>query len=128
LAVPGDCHPGNVLWNHDGPTLVDFDDMVIAPAIQDLWMLFYGSSEERGSQKKDFFKGYNLFRKFDHREFLLAEPLRTLRMIRHTAWIGERYEEEIFKKTFPYYNERRYWEEFLLSMKEQLGLLQGAPS
>lgn len=124
FAVHGDCHLGNVLWNPDGPTLVDFDDMVIAPVVQDLWMLFHGSTQEQEEQKKAFFEGYEMFRKFDYREMLLIEPLRSLRMIRHTAWIGERFDEEIFRKTFSYYNERKYWEEFLLGMKEQLGLLQ----
>lgn len=124
FALHGDCHLGNVLWNHDGPTLVDFDDMVVAPAVQDIWMLFHGSEAEQDAQKKDFFTGYEMFREFSEQEFLLVEPLRTLRMIRHTAWIGERFKEEIFKRSFPYYHERKYWEEFLLAMKEQLGYLQ----
>ena len=123
FAVHGDCHLGNVLWNHQGPTLVDFDDMVLAPAIQDVWMLFHGSEEEQTKQKKAFFEGYELFRAFDHTSFALVEPLRSLRMIRHTAWIGERFDEEIFRRTFPYYTDRKYWEEFLLSMKEQCGAI-----
>lgn len=122
--VHGDCHLGNVLWSRNGPTLVDFDDMVIAPSIQDMWMLFHGTPEEQALQKKTFFEGYEIFRKFDPREFVLVESLRTLRMIRHAAWIGERFEEEIFKRTFPYYSERKYWEELLLSMKEQRSALE----
>ncbi len=124
FAVHGDCHLGNVLWNAKGPTLVDFDDMVMAPAIQDIWMLFYGSEAEQTQQKKDFFAGYELFRPFDHHEFILVEPLRTLRMIRYCAWIGERYQEAIFQQTFPYYTEIKYWEDFLQSMKEQVAVLQ----
>jgi Ser/Thr protein kinase RdoA (MazF antagonist) len=124
FALHGDCHLGNILWNPDGPTLLDFDDAVIAPPIQDIWMLFHGSKDEQAQQRNDFFKGYHMFRDFDDRSFILTEPLRTLRMIRHTAWIGERFDEEIFKRSFPYYTEQNYWEEFLLSMKEQISLLQ----
>jgi Ser/Thr protein kinase RdoA (MazF antagonist) len=124
FAVHGDCHPGNILWNREGPYLVDFDDMVVAPPIQDLWMLFSGSAEEQRTQRKAFFEGYALFRKFDESTFSMAEPLRTLRMIRHAAWIGQRYAEPAFQRAFPYYRERRYWEEFLLSIKEQISLLQ----
>ncbi len=124
IAVHGDCHPGNILWNLQGPHLLDFDDMIIAPAIQDLWMLFHGNRVEMEEQRQAFFEGYETFRKFDDGSFILTEPLRTLRMIRYAAWIGQRYEEEAFKKAFPYYRERRYWEEFLLSIKEQIGLLQ----
>lgn len=124
ITVHGDCHPGNILWNRDGPCLVDFDDMVMAPPVQDLWMLFNGNQEEMKEQRRVFFEGYEMFRNFDEASLLLTEPLRTLRMIRYAAWIGQRYAEEAFRRAFPYYQERRYWEEFLLGMKEQISLLQ----
>jgi len=124
ITLHGDCHPGNVLWNREGPHLLDFDDMVVAPPVQDIWMLFYGSDEEKTEQRRYFFEGYEIFRKFDHSSLILAEPLRTLRMIRHAAWIGQRYGEPAFQKAFPYYKERRYWEAFLQEMKEQISLLQ----
>jgi Ser/Thr protein kinase RdoA (MazF antagonist) len=126
ILVHGDCHPGNILWNPDGPHLLDFDDMITAPPVQDMWMLFHGSEEEKTQQQEAFFSGYEIFRAFDYGTLRLAEPLRTLRMIRHAAWIGKRLQEPIFQRSFPYYRERRYWEEFLLSMKEQVALLQEA--
>lgn len=124
ISTHGDCHPGNILWNKEGPHLVDFDDMVVAPPIQDLWMLFDGTEEDKRRQREAFFEGYETFRKFDQTTLKLAEPLRTLRMIRHAAWIGQRYSEPAFQRAFPYYQERRYWEEFLQGIKEQIGLLQ----
>ena len=33
--IHGDCHFGNILWGDDGPFLVDFDDMVQGPCVQD---------------------------------------------------------------------------------------------
>lgn len=122
--VHGDCHLGNVLWNQLGPTLVDFDDAVIAPPVQDVWMLFWGDAHEQAAQKKAFFSGYEMFREFDEHSLVLTEALRTLRMIRHTAWIGQRFDEVIFQRAFAYYAERKYWEQFLLHLKEQLSLLQ----
>ena len=124
IPLHGDCHPGNILWNKDGPHLVDFDDMVVAPPVQDVWMLFNGDEEEKKEQRNLFFEGYEIFRKFDFKTLILAEPLRTLRMIRHAAWIGQRYGEPAFQKAFPYYEQRRYWEEFISSIKEQISLLQ----
>ncbi len=123
--VHGDCHLGNILWNDKGPHFVDFDDMVIAPPVQDLWMLFHGTSEEVAEQKKSFFEGYDLFRDFDFETLRFVEPLRTLRQIKYAAWIGERYLEPAFQRAFPYYEQRRYWEEFLQAIKEQLSALQG---
>ncbi len=122
--IHGDCHPGNILWNQDGPHLLDFDDMVIAPPAQDLWMLFNGSEEEKRQQRDSFFEGYEMFREFDTSTLILTEPLRTLRMIRHAAWIGQRYQEPAFQRAFPYYEQRRYWEDFLQQIKEQISLLQ----
>lgn len=122
--IHGDCHLGNILWNRDGLHLVDFDDMVVGPFVQDVWMMFFGSPDEVIQQKEEILEGYEVFRTFDESSFILIEPLRTLRMIRHCAWIGKRFDEEIFQRTFPYYREPRYWQEFLLSIKEQIALLQ----
>lgn len=124
IAVHGDCHLGNILWNQDGLFLVDFDDMVTAPPIQDIWMLFHGSEDEIKHQQDALFEGYETFRKFDYDSLILTEPLRTLRIIRHNAWLAQRCHEDIFKKSFPYFTERRHWETFLLNLKEQLSLLQ----
>lgn len=126
VAVHGDCHPGNILWNPEGPHLVDFDDMLLAPAVQDIWMLFSGTADEQERQRRIFFENYETFRPFDGNSLALVEPLRTLRIIRHAAWIGQRYAEPAFQRAFPYYRERRYWEEFLNSLKEQISLLQSA--
>ncbi len=124
IPVHGDCHPGNVLWNQDGPHLLDFDDMLVAPPVQDVWMLFNGDAAEKKKQQEIFFEGYETFRSFDQKTLILSEPLRTLRIIRHASWIGQRYEEPAFQRAFPYFRERRYWEEFLLDVKEQISLLQ----
>ena len=126
ITVHGDCHPGNILWNQVGPYLLDFDDMVIAPPVQDIWMLFNGTADEKQKQREAFFEGYEIFREFDYSTLKLTEALRTLRMIRHAAWIGQRYEESAFKIAFPYYKERRYWEAYLQEIREQIALLQEA--
>src|SRR3989304_4477578 len=44
--IHGDCHLGNVLWGTQGPLLVDFDDMVRGPCVQDLWVIVPGRDEQ----------------------------------------------------------------------------------
>ncbi len=124
IPLHGDCHHGNVLWNLDGPHLLDFDDMVVAPAIQDAWMLFSGTAAEQHEQRQAFLEGYTIFRTFDERSWILAEPLRTLRVIRHAAWLATRYLEPAFQRAFPYFTESRYWEAFTQDIREQISLLQ----
>jgi Ser/Thr protein kinase RdoA (MazF antagonist) len=42
IRLHGDCHLGNLIQTQRGLTLVDFDDMVVGPPVQDLWLLLPG--------------------------------------------------------------------------------------
>ena len=127
IRLHGDCHPGNILWTDDGPHFVDLDDCVTGPAVQDLWMLLSGDREEMQIQLADVLEGYAQFANFDVRELLLIEPLRTLRMIHYAAWLARRWVDPAFPHSFPWFNETRYWEEHLLSLKEQAAALDEPP-
>lgn len=127
LRLQGDCHPGNVLWNAEGPWLVDFDDARQGPAIQDLWMFLSGDRDYMQARLQDLLEGYCAFREFDARELHLVEALRSLRMLHHAAWIARRWEDPAFPRAFTWFNSQRYWEEHLLSLREQFALLQEPP-
>jgi len=90
LRLHGDCHIGNMLWTDAGPHFVDLDDAVMGPAVQDLWMLLAGDRATARRQLASVLEGYESFMAFDRRELRLIEPLRTLRMIHHSAWIARR--------------------------------------
>ena len=126
IRLHGDCHLGNVLWN-DGPILVDFDDSLAGPAMQDLWMLLSGEREEMQAQLADYLDGYTEFMDFDASELRLIEPLRTLRLLRYAGWLGARWDDPAFPRTFPWFTTPRYWEEQILALKQQLALLEEAP-
>ncbi len=124
LRLHGDCHAGNVLWTSDGPHFVDFDDARTGPAIQDLWMLLAGEAEEMGRQFGHVLTGYEMFREFDDRELQLVEALRTLRLIHHSAWLARRWGDPAFPAAFPWFATRRYWEERILELREQIAAMQ----
>lgn len=126
IRLHGDCHLGNVLWN-DGPILVDFDDSLAGPAIQDIWMLLSGEREEMQTQLADYLDGYSEFMDFNATELRLIEPLRTLRLLRYAGWLAARWEDPAFPRTFPWFTTPRYWEEQVLALKQQLALLEEAP-
>src|SRR6266446_9581120 len=63
--IHGDLHWGNILWTRDGPVLVDFDDCVMGPPVQDLWLLARGRDEEAKKAREDLLEGYEIFREFD---------------------------------------------------------------
>jgi len=126
IRLHGDCHPGNILWR-DGPLFVDLDDCRSGPAIQDLWMLLSGDSNEMGEQMKDVLEGYTQFHHLNRRELGLIEALRTLRMLHHAAWLAKRWQDPAFPIAFPWFGEPRYWEDLILSLREQLGRMHEPP-
>jgi len=126
LRIHGDCHVGNVLWR-DGPHFVDLDDCMTGPAIQDLWMLLSGERHEMVMQIDALLAGYEEFFEFDLRELTLIEPLRALRMIYYAGWLARRWQDPAFPMAFPWFNSERYWEEQLLTLREQVRKLDEPP-
>jgi len=127
IRLHGDCHAGNVLWTPDGPYFVDFDDARMGPAVQDLWMLLSGDEQEMGRQLGRVLEGYETFREFDDRELHLVEALRTLRLLHHSAWLARRWDDPAFPAAFPWFATRRYWEERILELREQVAAMQEPP-
>ncbi len=127
IRVHGDCHSGNMLWRHNAPHFVDFDDTRMAPAIQDLWMLLSGAEDQQRRQLEKILSGYHQFYDFNPQELQLIEPLRTLRMIHYSAWLARRWDDPAFPRTFPWFNSIRYWGEHILELREQLAALQEPP-
>ena len=131
LRLHGDCHPGNILWRAEGdaggPQIVDLDDAVNGPAIQDLWMLLSGDTTAMRRQMAAVLAGYRQFRRFDLRELALVEPLRTLRMLHHSAWIAERWADPAFPAAFPWFGTPGYWGQQTTQLREQLEAMAAPP-
>ncbi len=127
IRLHGDFHPGNILWTDAGPHLVDLDDCMTGPAIQDLWMMLSGDRAERSMQLSDILTGYEQFFEFDPRELHLIEALRTLRMMHHAAWLARRWNDPAFPAAFPWFGSDRYWEEHVLALREQAAAMQEPP-
>jgi Ser/Thr protein kinase RdoA (MazF antagonist) len=107
--IHGDLHWGNIIWATDGPILLDFDDCMVGPPVQDLWLLAGGSSEEARRGREQLLQGYELFREFDRSTLALCEPLRALRIIHISAWIAERWDDPSFRAGFPAFGTESYW-------------------
>jgi Ser/Thr protein kinase RdoA (MazF antagonist) len=123
--IHGDFHRGNILWTSSGPTLMDLDDTVMGPIEQDLWLLISGRDEWSVEQRDIFLKSYEEFS--DDPVSLspfMIEIFRTMRMLHFQIWITKRWEDPIFPHTFARCAEPLYWEQFLLDLKEQVGLIR----
>src|SRR5213594_2200045 len=121
--IHGDLHWGNILWTPD-PLLVDFDDCLVGPPVQDIWLLARGNSEEARKLREDLLEGYELFREFDRATLALCEPLRAMRIVYMSGWIARRWTDPSFPPAFPMFRNHNYWNqeyEELVQIAEALG-------
>ncbi|HPO19990.1 MAG TPA: serine/threonine protein kinase [Rubrivivax sp.] len=128
IRLHGDCHAGNLLWRDSGAHVVDLDDACMGAAVQDLWMLLSGEPEAMARQLRLLLRGYAPFMDFDRAELALIEPLRLLRMIRHNAWVAQRWGDPAFPAAFPDFGSASYWGQQTLQLREQLRLAAETPS
>jgi len=132
IRLHGDGHQGNILWDENSsacgsPYIIDFDDARMGPAIQDLWMFLSGDHNQMSATLDILLTAYSQFSDFDTRELSLIEPLRTLRMMHHAAWMARRWDDPAFQYAFPWFNTQGYWEQHLLTLKEQIAAMQETP-
>jgi Ser/Thr protein kinase RdoA (MazF antagonist) len=119
IRLHGDCHPSNILYRDQIPHIVDFDDARTGPAIQDLWMFLSGDRAYSQARLGDLLVGYEQFYEFDPRELNLIEALRSLRMLHYAYWLASRWNDSAFPQAFPWFNTINYWEDHVLSLREQ---------
>lgn len=116
----GDCHLGNILGRDEDFTLVDFDDCLMAPAIQDIWMLLaIDDPQTWRSQLSEISEGYEEERAFPHNQLALIEPLRSYRLVRHTAWLVDRWNDPAFPQAFPWVAGSGYWDQHIRQLEQQ---------
>jgi Ser/Thr protein kinase RdoA (MazF antagonist) len=118
--IHGDCHLGNLIWTSEGPTFLDFDDTLVGPAVQDVWMVLPSADAEGRRQREALLEAYREFRDFDPCWLRLVEPLRALRFLHYSAWIARRFGDPIFQRTFPHFGTVQYWEREIQDLREQI--------
>lgn len=120
IAVHGDCHPGNILGDGEHFALVDFDDCGYAPAVQDLWM-FLSEHHEQDTQAQlaELIEGYEEYRDFDRRELAWIPLLRICRLMRHSAWILNRWHDPAFPQAFPWVESSDFWRDHVRALEAQ---------
>lgn len=111
IRIHGDCHKGNVLQFQDLFYLVDFDDFLNGPVIQDLWMLLSFDDTTLEKEKDLLVEGYELFREFPFHQWGWVEALRGLRILMYAGWIAKRWSDPSFPKIFPNFGSYSFWAE-----------------
>lgn len=119
LRLHGDLHLGNVLDRDGELRVLDFDDCMIGPAVQDLWLALGGRDAGTSELREIFLESYEQFRRFDRTELRLIEPLRGLRMAHYAAWLARRWHDPIFPKNWPHFGGEESWERETVDLEEQ---------
>ena len=121
IRIHGDCHSKNILHRPgEGLLLIDFDDMVMGPPVQDLWMLLPGNVSESQNELGLILKGYREFRDFDKKSIVLIEPLRAMRMLYFLDWISRQKNDSSFNHNFPNWTNASFWSEEVRELHIQL--------
>ncbi len=120
----GDLHLGNLLLRDGKFNVLDFDDMVNGPAVQDFWLAIPGRDEYARRQRQAFLEGYERFYAFDHSTLRLIEPLRSLRLVHYATWLARRWHDPIFPATWTHFGTEAYWQEETEELESQLLLIQ----
>ncbi len=118
--IHGDCHHANILWQENQAFLLDFDDMVVGPPVQDLWLLTPGNDEEAKVSRQVILSTYEEFCDFDITSLKLIEPLRALRYIHFATWLSRRAEDPAFKIAFPYFYQDDFFHRELGDLQDQI--------
>lgn len=123
--IHGDCHRANILERpNEGLMIIDFDDMVTGPAIQDLWLLLPGYTNECNREIDLILEGYELFLDFDDRQLKMIEVLRAMRMIYFLAWCSTQIDDYRFVSLFPDWGSEQFWLKEIADLQKQLNIIK----
>ncbi len=119
--IHGDFHRGNVLDRGDeGLLLIDFDDTMTGPPVQDLWLLLPDHAWAARRELNLIAEGYEQFGDLDYRSLRLIEPLRFMRMIYYLAWSSMQRDDHRFLQANPDWGTRAFWIRELEDLRVQL--------
>jgi Ser/Thr protein kinase RdoA (MazF antagonist) len=121
----GDLHLGNLLFRDGLLHVLDFDDMVIGPAVQDFWLALPGRDAWALRQREIFLEGYEQLRAFDRSQLALIEPLRGLRLVHYATWLARRWHDPAFPAAWPQFGTPEYWDRETEDLAEQLAVIRG---
>ncbi len=125
--IHGDCHFSNIIYRPgESFFLIDFDDMVMGPPIQDLWMLLPGTPQESLLEIDLFLEGYETFHHFDQRSLRLIEPLRAMRFLHYIAWLTHQYVADGAAPIIPGFASAEYWQVEIADLQDQLKRIRKA--
>jgi len=118
--IHGDCHRANILERPDeGLMVIDFDDMVMGPPVQDIWLLLPDHANHVRHEINLILEGYEQFMDFDDRSLRLVEILRAMRIIYFLSWCSTQVADFRFQGNFPDWGSDMFWQREIADLERQ---------
>lgn len=125
--IHGDFHRGNILERgEEGLLVIDFDDMMVGPAVQDLWLLLPERIDAVRRELVHLLDGYRRFAEFDERDLALVEPLRFMRILYYLAWNARQRHDHSFAVEHPEWGAKGFWIREIEDLRSQLEYIAAA--
>jgi len=125
IRIHADLHRANILERPDeGLMIIDFDDMMEGPPVQDLWLLL---PEHLHKSRREFdliIEGYTQLRDFELETIRLIEPLRAMRIIYFLSWCSTQMNDYKFQHNFPDWGNDAFWRREIADLEHQLQLIK----
>ena len=124
IRIHADCHYANILDRMEqGIVLIDFDDMMNGPAVQDLWLILPDHINRCRDILDNIIDGYEQFCEFDYFSVKLIEPLRLLRIIYFLSWCARQAGDHKFRQNFPDWGTDQFWRREIADIQHQLNII-----
>lgn len=124
IRIHGDCHSSNLIYRPDESFyIIDFDDMVTGPPVQDLWMLLPGYLDDSRVEMALMLEGYEMFNTFDRSTLSLIEPLRAMRFIHYINWCAHQFVEDGFTRVNDDFGSYGYWRQEIDDLIDQTTII-----
>lgn len=124
IRIHGDCHRGNILDRPgEGLMAIDFDDMMMGPPVQDLWMLLPDHAGRSRREIEIMLDSYEQFREFEYSSINLIEPLRFMRIIYFLAWTARQFNDYAFRANHPDWGTEIFWQREVSDLNHQFQVI-----
>ncbi|MDD5698511.1 MAG: serine/threonine protein kinase [Victivallaceae bacterium] len=125
IRIHADLHRANILERPgEGWMIIDFDDMMEGPPVQDIWLLLPEHPHESRRELDLLLDGYTRLRDFEFETVRLIEPLRAMRIIYFLSWCSTQSNDFQFRHNFPDWGNDAFWHREITDLQHQLQLIK----